>query len=45
VVVEPDSSKITRVGFVLTDDIVKKPKSIQVGEVNEESKEVFDIQL
>lgn len=45
VVVEPDSSKTTRVGFVLTEDIVKKPKSIQVGEVNEESKEVFEIQL
>lgn len=45
VVVEPDSTKLTRVGFVLTEDIVDKAKSLQVGEVNAAQKEVVAIAL
>lgn len=45
VVVEPDSTKLTRIGFVLTEDIVEKAKSLQVGEVNVEQKEVVTITL
>lgn len=45
VVIEPDSTKLTRVGFVLNEDIVSKPKSLQIGDINEEKKEVVDISL
>lgn len=45
VVIEPDSTKVTRVGFVLTPDIVGKPIKLQVGEVNGAAKEVIDIKI
>ncbi len=45
VIVEPDSTKVTRVGFVLTPDIVGKPVKLQIGEVNGANKEVIDIKI
>jgi uncharacterized protein YxeA len=45
VIIEPDSTKVTRVGFVLTPDIVNKPLKLQIGEVNGTDKVVIDIKL
>ena len=45
VIVEPDSTKVTRVGFVLTPDIVGKPLKLQVGEINGTNKEIIDIKI
>lgn len=45
VIIEPDSTKVTRVGFVLTPDIVSKPLKLQVGEINSEDKDTIDIKL
>ena len=45
VVVEPDSTKVTRVGFVLNEDIVNESKSLQVGEIDSERKELVEISL
>lgn len=45
VVVEPDSTKLTRIGFVLSEDIVAKKKSLQIGEVNSEEKELIELSL
>lgn len=45
VIVEPDSTKVTRVGFVLTPDIVSKPLKLQIGEVNGTDKQIIDIKI
>jgi uncharacterized protein YxeA len=45
VVIEPDSTKVTRIGFVLTPDIVNKALKLQIGEVNEANKELIDIKI
>jgi len=45
VIIESDSTKVTRVGFVLTPDIVGKPLKLQIGEVNGTNKEVIDIKI
>lgn len=45
VVVEPDSTKVTRVGFVLTPDIVNKPLKLQIGDVNATDKSVIDLKF
>lgn len=45
VVVEPDSTKVTRVGFVLTPDIVSKPLKLQVGDINIAEKSIIDLKF
>jgi hypothetical protein len=45
VVVEPDSTKVTRVGFVLTPDIANKPFKLQVGEINSPDKKIIDVKF
>jgi uncharacterized protein YxeA len=45
VVVEPDSSKLTRIGFVLPVDVVDSPKQLQIGEVETEEKQFIEIDL
>ncbi len=45
VVVEPDSTKVTRVGFVLTPDIINKPLKMQIGDVNATDKTVIDLKF
>ncbi len=45
VVVEPDSTKVTRVGFVLTPDIVSKALKLQIGDVNAADKTVIDLKF
>jgi len=45
VVIEPDSTKVTRIGFVLTPEIVNKQFKLQIGEINEPNKELIDIKI
>ncbi|MDQ3099564.1 MAG: hypothetical protein M3Q44_07520 [bacterium] len=45
VVVEPDSTKVTRVGFVLTSDIVSKAFKLQIGDVNATDKTTIDLKF
>jgi hypothetical protein len=45
VVVEPDSTKVTRVGFVLTPEIASKKFKLQVGEVNSPDKQIVDLNI
>jgi hypothetical protein len=45
VVIEPDSTKVTRVGFVLTPDIVSKKLKLQIGEINSPDKQVIDVKI
>jgi hypothetical protein len=45
VVVEPDSTKVTRVGFVLTPDIISKALKLQIGDVNAADKTVIDLKF
>ncbi len=45
VVVEPDSTKVTRVGFVLTPDIIGKQYKMQLGGVNSPDKKIFEVKF